>query len=153
MHGPRILISHWKGQPTTQYQGREELLKALQQAFMQTAHVDFNGTFEVPAVESVGHKERIQSVANDIWKATGYRFTYVTVDSTIYSTLICRTASRTTLSSQMGSKRASGVLRTTPIDPNLHEQRGKRRAVPTSPELQAQARRWRRLDIHVAAAS
>lgn len=99
---------------------------------MRTAHVDFNGTFEAPAIESVSHKERIQSVANDIWKATGYRFTYVTVDSTLCSTLIYVTASRTIPSSQMDSRRDSGALRTTPIDPSPREQRGKHKAAPTS---------------------
>ncbi len=63
-------------QPLILYKGREELLKSLSDRFRQSPHVNFHGTYDIVDAGST-HKARIQSVANDIWKATGYRFTCV----------------------------------------------------------------------------
>lgn len=49
---------------------------AMKERFQQDPHVDFHGTYDVTEPE-VNHKTRIQFVANEIWKATGYRFTCV----------------------------------------------------------------------------
>ena len=56
-------------------------MKALQERFKQGPDVDFHGSYEVVDSEP-SHKVRIQTVANEIWKTTGYRFTCV-VQSTI----------------------------------------------------------------------
>lgn len=62
--------------PTTQYGDRNGLLAALQAQFRAVADVDFHGKYEV-VDPGVTHKQRIQTVAHEIWKATGYRFTCV----------------------------------------------------------------------------
>ncbi|CAA7267460.1 unnamed protein product [Cyclocybe aegerita] len=59
---------------TTLFQSRDELLSALRKRFKQTADVDFHGMYEMLDPNTT-HKERIQTVANEIWKTTGYRFT------------------------------------------------------------------------------
>lgn len=51
-------------------------MKALQDRFKQGPRVDFHGTYETNDPGS-NHKARIKSMALDIWKATGYRFTCV----------------------------------------------------------------------------
>jgi len=63
-------------QPLILYEGREELLNSLSDRFRHSPHVNFHGTYDIIDAGST-HKARVQSVANDIWKATGYRFTCV----------------------------------------------------------------------------
>ncbi|KAF8193389.1 hypothetical protein BJ912DRAFT_1031165 [Pholiota molesta] len=60
--------------PTKTYQSRDDLLIALRDRFRQGANVDFHGTYDIIDA-GVTHKQRVQSVAHEIWKATGYRFT------------------------------------------------------------------------------
>ncbi|KIM39241.1 hypothetical protein M413DRAFT_447192 [Hebeloma cylindrosporum] len=61
-------------EPTTRYQSREELLEALRMRFKQGPAVEFHGMYELIDPE-LSHKSRIQLVAYEIWKTTGYRFT------------------------------------------------------------------------------
>ncbi|KAF9475444.1 hypothetical protein BDN70DRAFT_883709 [Pholiota conissans] len=61
-------------EPTKVYQSRDELLLALRDRFRHDSNVDFHGTYDMVDSE-VTHKQRVQSIAHDIWKATGYRFT------------------------------------------------------------------------------
>ncbi|KAF8903697.1 hypothetical protein CPB84DRAFT_1773929 [Gymnopilus junonius] len=61
-------------EPTTHYKDRETLLVALQERFRQGPRVDFHGTYEIIDPGDT-HKQQIQVVAHEIWKATGYRFT------------------------------------------------------------------------------
>ena len=65
-------------QPTKSYRDRDDLLKALREQFKQGPHVGFHGTYETHEA-AVTHKQAIQTIAHDIWKTTGYRFTCVFV--------------------------------------------------------------------------
>ena len=65
-------------QPTKSYRDRDDLLKALREQFKQGPHVGFHGTYETLEA-AVTHKQAIQTIAHDIWKTTGYRFTCVFV--------------------------------------------------------------------------
>ncbi|KAF9532679.1 hypothetical protein CPB83DRAFT_847186 [Crepidotus variabilis] len=59
---------------TISFPDRNQLMQAMKDRFQEGPHVDFHGNYEV-VDDASGHKARIQSVANEIWKATGYRFT------------------------------------------------------------------------------
>ena len=61
-------------QPTTRYKTPEELLDALRTRFRQGPPVEFHGVYDLIDPE-LSHKSRIQVVAYEIWKTTGYRFT------------------------------------------------------------------------------
>ncbi|KAF8963149.1 hypothetical protein BDZ97DRAFT_1662073 [Flammula alnicola] len=61
-------------EPTTLYRDRDELLVALRDRFRQGPNVDFHGMYEI-LDPGITHKQRIQTVAHEIWKITGYRFT------------------------------------------------------------------------------
>ena len=63
-------------EPTKSYHDREALLRSLKSSFSQGPDVDFHGTYE-SSDSGITHKQRIQTVTHEIWKATGYRFTCV----------------------------------------------------------------------------
>jgi hypothetical protein len=65
-------------EPTKVYGDREELLRSLKSSFSQGQDVDFHGTYEL-SDSGITHKQRIQTVTHEIWKATGYRFTCVII--------------------------------------------------------------------------
>ncbi|KAF8871756.1 hypothetical protein BD779DRAFT_1575140 [Infundibulicybe gibba] len=56
------------------YDDRTQLITALRERFKQGQHVDFAGTYRM-VDPGVTHKQRIQTITHEIWKATGYRFT------------------------------------------------------------------------------
>ncbi|TFK33454.1 hypothetical protein BDQ12DRAFT_727773 [Crucibulum laeve] len=53
---------------------RQDLMNALQERFKENSEVDFHGCYEM-IDPGVTHKQRIQTITHEIWKATGYRFT------------------------------------------------------------------------------
>ncbi|KAJ6468294.1 hypothetical protein C8R45DRAFT_1018187, partial [Mycena sanguinolenta] len=66
-----------KAKPPKAYSTSEELYAALTKTCVEDPEVDFSGSYIVPAPEAdtVSDKVRVQMVTNDVWKATGYRFT------------------------------------------------------------------------------
>ncbi|KAJ7352266.1 hypothetical protein DFH08DRAFT_990672 [Mycena albidolilacea] len=71
-----------KLKPPTAYFTSHDLLAALTKSCLEDAQVDFSGSYSVSASSTtdagaVSDKQRVQTVANDVWKATGYRFTCV----------------------------------------------------------------------------
>jgi hypothetical protein len=69
------------------FKDKEELVAALKQCFREGSHVDFHGSYETIDA-GMTHKQRIQTLIIDIWRATGYRFTcellYTIADSFPY---------------------------------------------------------------------
>ncbi|KAF9048328.1 hypothetical protein BDZ89DRAFT_1057900 [Hymenopellis radicata] len=59
----------------TEYSSSQEMLNALKSCFLAHKQVDFAGTYTVANNPPILDKQRIKHVANDIWKACGYRFT------------------------------------------------------------------------------
>ncbi|KAK7032738.1 hypothetical protein R3P38DRAFT_2618548 [Favolaschia claudopus] len=53
------------------------MLAALRKTSLQDAEVDFSGSYVVSGndTDTTSDKQRVQNVINDVWKATGYRFT------------------------------------------------------------------------------
>ncbi|KAF7335833.1 hypothetical protein MVEN_02239600 [Mycena venus] len=66
-----------KAKPPKAYNTSEELLTALRKTCIEDPEVDFSGSYVVSGndADTVSDKQRVQMVTNDIWKATGYRFT------------------------------------------------------------------------------
>ncbi|KAJ7213807.1 hypothetical protein B0H12DRAFT_1155644 [Mycena haematopus] len=66
-----------KAKPPKAYSTSEELLAALSKTCVEDPEVDFSGSYIVsaPDADMLSDKARVQTVTNDIWKATGYRFT------------------------------------------------------------------------------
>ncbi|KAF7375295.1 hypothetical protein MSAN_00416300 [Mycena sanguinolenta] len=66
-----------KAKPPKAYSTSEELYAALTKTCAEDPEVDFSGSYIVPApdADTVSDKVRVQMVTNDVWKATGYRFT------------------------------------------------------------------------------
>lgn len=63
-------------QRPVKFASKDYLLEALKQSCKSNQTIDFHGSYEL--VESnVTHKQRVQSLTMDIWRATGYRFTFV----------------------------------------------------------------------------
>ncbi|KAH6909230.1 hypothetical protein BKA70DRAFT_1400160 [Coprinopsis sp. MPI-PUGE-AT-0042] len=58
----------------TVYTDQLQLLTALRERFQQSPHVEFHGYCEIED-PGVTHRQRVQSMTHEIWKATGYRFT------------------------------------------------------------------------------
>lgn len=52
------------------------MLEALKHVFIHNRSVDFHGSYEV-VEPGIAHKQRVQTLTIDIWRATGYRFTCV----------------------------------------------------------------------------
>jgi len=57
------------------YPNSTNLFSDMRAAFSVTAHVEFGGSYHLPADPSVTDKDRVRMTIHDIWKATGYRFT------------------------------------------------------------------------------
>lgn len=57
------------------FEDRIRLIEGLREAFKRESDVHFAGSYRLydPAGN---HKQRIQTMTHEIWKATGYRFTY-----------------------------------------------------------------------------
>ncbi|KAJ7666309.1 hypothetical protein B0H17DRAFT_1090110 [Mycena rosella] len=66
-----------KAKPPKPYISSEDLLAALQTSCIEDPEVDFSGSYLLtgPDADTLSDKQRVQAVAHDIWKATGYRFT------------------------------------------------------------------------------
>ncbi|KAJ7881095.1 hypothetical protein B0H14DRAFT_2706115, partial [Mycena olivaceomarginata] len=68
-----------KAKPPKPYTSSPELLAALAKSCLDDPEVDFSGSYPVSAAayasDGVSDKQRVQTVTNDVWKATGYRFT------------------------------------------------------------------------------
>ncbi|KAF8206990.1 hypothetical protein K438DRAFT_1755723 [Mycena galopus ATCC 62051] len=64
-----------KAKPPKAYTTADEVLAALSKTCAEDPEVDFSGSYIVPDADSIPDKTRVQMVTNDIWKATGYRFT------------------------------------------------------------------------------
>ncbi|TFK73280.1 hypothetical protein BDN72DRAFT_214723 [Pluteus cervinus] len=56
------------------FKDREHLMEALQNKFLHDQHVDFAGCYK-SVEQGKDHKQCIQMITHEIWKATGYRFT------------------------------------------------------------------------------
>ncbi|KAG6888998.1 hypothetical protein C0995_004466 [Termitomyces sp. Mi166 len=57
-----------------QFENRRQLIQVLGNSFRENQTVDFAGCYRTHE-PGVSHKQRIQTITHDIWKATGYRFT------------------------------------------------------------------------------
>ena len=59
------------------YQDSQGLFHALQKAFKEGKHIDFFGSYMLPEDPLVSDHKRVRMVIHDIWKVTGYHFTWV----------------------------------------------------------------------------
>ena len=60
----------------THYRDSQSLFEAIRAGFKKDKHVEFYGTYNMPADPLVTDKERVDMIVHEIWKVTGYRFTY-----------------------------------------------------------------------------
>lgn len=58
------------------YASKDLLLEELKRSFKSSQTVDFHGSYQLVEPDMT-HKQRVQSLTVDIWRATGYRFTSV----------------------------------------------------------------------------
>ncbi|EAU85254.1 hypothetical protein CC1G_10040 [Coprinopsis cinerea okayama7 len=58
----------------TAYRDIPQLLNALRERFQQGPHVEFHGYCQMED-PGMSHRQRVQTMTNDIWRTTGYRFT------------------------------------------------------------------------------
>jgi len=63
------------------FQDSEAMMKSLKNVFKTTEDVFFHGSYTIPVDPLVTDKEHVQITAHDLWKATGYRFRYVSYGS------------------------------------------------------------------------
>lgn len=56
------------------YEDCQQLMNALRDRFQQGQDVEFHGNYEL-SDPGVSHRQRIQTLTNEIWRTTGYRFT------------------------------------------------------------------------------
>jgi hypothetical protein len=71
-----MLNTEKKNNPTL-YLHNDALLDSLREHIKLGEHVNFRGTYVIAKDPLVTDKERVQMTAEEIWKVTGYRFTYV----------------------------------------------------------------------------
>ncbi|KAF7311997.1 hypothetical protein MIND_00211600 [Mycena indigotica] len=65
-----------KAKPPYVYGTAQELLAALRAVCLGDAEVDFSGSYPLAEEDpGVSDKQRVQIVVNDVWRATGYKFT------------------------------------------------------------------------------
>lgn len=77
---PLGLTSSTTFQRPSKFATKDLMLESLKQSFKTSQTVDFHGSYEL--VEAgITHKQRVQSLTVDIWRATGYRFTCVSIHS------------------------------------------------------------------------
>ena len=55
----------------------DAMFDSLREHFKLGENVDFRGTYVIAKDPLVTDKERVQMMVEEIWKVTGYRFTYV----------------------------------------------------------------------------
>jgi hypothetical protein len=63
--------------PPKHYKDRHDFFADLHNDFSQHVNVIFSGCYHMPHDPSVNDRELIQQTANEIWRVTGYRFTFV----------------------------------------------------------------------------
>jgi len=61
------------------YTDSQTLFKSLRNQFKQGKDINFCGSYILPDDPLVSDRERIKMTADEIWKVTGYRFTYVDI--------------------------------------------------------------------------
>ncbi|KAF8629963.1 hypothetical protein AX17_005529 [Amanita inopinata Kibby_2008] len=74
-----------------EYADRHGLVAAMRQRFMDTQDVQFAGSFPLLDAKTT-HKQLIQIVLHEVWKATGYRFTvkdYPRIKNGFKTRLVC----------------------------------------------------------------
>jgi hypothetical protein len=59
------------------YKTNQELFNKLREVMKDQEKVDFTGRYEIDEDHLVSAKERTEMVTHDVWRVTGYRFTYV----------------------------------------------------------------------------
>jgi hypothetical protein len=59
------------------YKTNQELFNNLREVMKIQEKVDFTGRYEIDEDRLVSAKERTEMVTHDVWRVTGYRFTYV----------------------------------------------------------------------------
>jgi hypothetical protein len=59
------------------YNSSQSLFENLQSAFRKGNHVEFFGGYHLPEDPLITARQRVRMTIHDIWKTTGYRFTYV----------------------------------------------------------------------------
>ncbi|KAJ6483788.1 hypothetical protein C8R47DRAFT_1132093 [Mycena vitilis] len=66
-----------KAKPPESFRSGADLLSALAKTCLEDPEVDFSGSYLIATndADTLSDKQRVQRVAHDIWKATGYRFT------------------------------------------------------------------------------
>ena len=120
---------------TKLYHDREELLRSLKSCFSEGPDVDFHGIYELSDA-GITHKQRIQTVTHEIWKATGYRFTSVINFSLVIDIFECSQLSnfpesKITLRSPTDIRRDFGAHRTKLTVPSHLGQRERLKEVAT----------------------
>jgi hypothetical protein len=60
------------------FQSSNDLFKALRDDIQSKKDVSFQGCFWTAMDPFVSHKERVKMMIQEVWKVTGFRFTYVT---------------------------------------------------------------------------
>ncbi|KAJ3733571.1 hypothetical protein DFJ43DRAFT_215114 [Lentinula guzmanii] len=58
------------------YLSAEAMFKDLQRKIKED-HVEFGGEYTIPLDPLISDRERVQFTIREVWKTTGYRFTYV----------------------------------------------------------------------------
>jgi hypothetical protein len=61
----------------TTYETYQQLMNRLRHIMNNQNTVNFSGSCEVPEDPLMSMKERTGMVTHDVWKVSGYRFTYV----------------------------------------------------------------------------
>jgi hypothetical protein len=59
------------------YKTNQELFNTLREVMKNQEKVDFRGRYEIDEDQLVSAKERTEMVTHEVWRVTGYRFTYV----------------------------------------------------------------------------
>ncbi|KAJ6546393.1 hypothetical protein DFH09DRAFT_927184, partial [Mycena vulgaris] len=60
----------------TEFKDLQAFFSALRHAFKTEKHVEFRGTYQTPEDPLVSDKERVEMTIYEIWKVTGYRFSF-----------------------------------------------------------------------------
>lgn len=114
--------------------------------------MEFHGTYEIND-SGPSHKTRISSVALEIWKATGYRFTCADIIPNLKEILNETAASKTTHNFPTDTRRDFGARKMKHIGPSLLEQLEKPRVIFTNRDSRVRGRFWQRPGSHVGVGS
>ena len=71
-----LLKSNSVCQKAKLYHSSQEMWDAVQREFQEQELVDFAGSFVVSNDPVIPDKERVRNVANDLWRLSGFKFTY-----------------------------------------------------------------------------